>query len=45
MIPKVEACLDALDAGATRAVILDGRDPHSLLHWLLGEPAGTEFTR
>jgi acetylglutamate kinase len=45
MIPKVEACLDALDAGAERAVILDGRDPHSLLHWLLGESVGTEFTR
>jgi acetylglutamate kinase len=45
MIPKVEACLDSLDAGAERAVILDGRDPHSLLHWFLGEPAGTEIVR
>ncbi len=45
MIPKVEACLDALDAGAERAVILDGRNPHSLLHWFLGEPSGTEIVR
>ena len=31
MIPKVEACFEALDAGAGRAVILDGRNPHALL--------------
>jgi acetylglutamate kinase len=31
MIPKVEACVEALDAGAGRAVILDGRNPHALL--------------
>lgn len=30
MIPKVEACFEALDAGAKRAVILDGRDPNSI---------------
>lgn len=41
MIPKVEACFDALKAGASRAVILDGRRPHALLEWALGEPAGT----
>lgn len=41
MIPKVEACFDALKAGAKRAVILDGRRPHALLEWALGEPAGT----
>ena len=41
MIPKVEACFDALAAGAGRAVILDGRRPHALLQWLLGEPVGT----
>jgi acetylglutamate kinase len=27
MIPKVQACLDALDAGCQRALILDGRAP------------------
>lgn len=31
MIPKVEACLMALDGGVPRAHILDGRAPHSLL--------------
>ncbi|MCU0705441.1 MAG: acetylglutamate kinase [Fimbriiglobus sp.] len=41
MIPKVEACFDALKAGAKQAVILDGRRPHALLDWLLGEPGGT----
>jgi acetylglutamate kinase len=43
MVPKVEACFEALDAGAGSAVILDGRNPHALLDWLLGEPAGTEI--
>jgi len=31
MLPKVEACLHALDAGVNRAHIIDGRFPHSLL--------------
>ncbi len=44
MIPKVEACLDALRAGATKAVILDGRDPHALLNrFATAEPVGTEI--
>ena len=42
MIPKVEACFESLTAGANRAVILDGRNPHSLLAEFLGEPGGTE---
>ena len=43
MVPKVEACLEALDAGAARAVILDGRDPHALLAEFVGLPRpGTE---
>jgi acetylglutamate kinase len=42
MVPKVEACFDALAAGARRAVILDGRDPVSLLaEFLPGSIAGT----
>jgi acetylglutamate kinase len=41
MIPKVEACFEALNAGAKQAVILDGRRPHALMEWALGEPAGT----
>jgi len=31
MLPKVEACLRALEAGVSRAHIIDGRFPHSLL--------------
>lgn len=31
MLPKVEACLIALDGGARKAHIIDGRIPHSLL--------------
>lgn len=31
MIPKVEACIDAVSGGVKRAHILDGRIPHSLL--------------
>ena len=41
MVPKVEACFDALDAGASRAVILDGRDPNALIADALGRRAGT----
>ncbi|GHD07111.1 acetylglutamate kinase [Zhihengliuella salsuginis] len=31
MIPKMEACLAAVDAGVGRAAIVDGRQPHSML--------------
>jgi len=31
MIPKVQACLRALDSGTRKAHIIDGRIPHSLL--------------
>ena len=31
MRPKLEACVDAIDAGVSAAHILDGRTPHSLL--------------
>jgi acetylglutamate kinase len=31
MIPKIQTCLEALDAGVEAAVILDGRVPHALL--------------
>jgi acetylglutamate kinase len=31
MIPKVETCLAAVEAGANAAHILDGRVPHTLL--------------
>lgn len=31
MIPKMEACLRAVDGGVPRATVIDGRQPHSLL--------------
>src|SRR5690606_7209334 len=31
MIPKMEACLRAVESGVSRATIIDGRVPHSLL--------------
>ena len=31
MIPKMEACLEAVEAGVPLATIVDGRRPHSLL--------------
>lgn len=31
MIPKMRACLAAVDAGVSRAHIVDGRQPHSML--------------
>ena len=37
MIPKVETCLEALEAGCTAAVILDGRVPHACLLELFTE--------
>ena len=44
MVPKVEACFDALDAGADRAAILDGRDPDALLaEFVPSNPSGTEI--
>jgi acetylglutamate kinase len=35
MVPKVEACFEALEAGAKSALILDGRVPYSLLNVFL----------
>lgn len=44
MVPKVEACFEALDAGAGKAVILDGRDPHALLGGFVSDRlSGTEI--
>ena len=42
MIPKVQSCLYALDRGCGRSLILDGRQPSSLLRFLRdGEELGT----
>jgi acetylglutamate kinase len=46
MVPKVEACFEALEAGAKAALILDGRVPFSLLDVFLHDTfMGTEITR
>ncbi|MDB5312117.1 MAG: argB [Gemmataceae bacterium] len=46
MVPKVEACFEALAAGARSALILDGRVPYSLLDVFLKDTfSGTEITR
>ena len=31
MIPKLEACIAAIEGGVSRAHLIDGRQPHSLL--------------
>jgi acetylglutamate kinase len=44
MVPKVEACFEALEAGARSALILDGRVPYSLLDFFLHDSfTGTEI--
>jgi acetylglutamate kinase len=44
MIPKVQACLDALDGGVAKAHIIDGRTPHALLLELFTDKGvGTEI--
>jgi len=45
MIPKIETCLDALEAGVEAAVIIDGRSPHAILLELFAEGAGTLIRR
>lgn len=43
MIPKMTACLDAVDGGVAKAAIIDGRVPHSiLLEVFTGSGIGTE---
>lgn len=43
MIPKMQACLDAVNGGVDKAAILDGRRPHSvLLEIFTTEGVGTE---
>ena len=46
MVPKVEACFEALEAGAKSAIILDGRVPFSLLAVFLADQfRGTAISR
>ena len=46
MVPKVEACFEALETGAKTALILDGRVPYSLLDVFLHDTfKGTAISR
>ncbi len=46
MIPKMTACLEAVDGGVAKAAIIDGRIPHSiLLEVFTTEGIGTEVVR
>jgi len=46
MVPKVEACFEAIAGGAKSALILDGRVPYSLLDVFLHDTfTGTAITR
>lgn len=45
MIPKAQACLEAIDGGVKHATIIDGRVPHStLIEVFTHEGFGTEVT-
>ena len=42
MIPKVECCIEAINHGVKKVIILDGRVPHAILiEMLTDEGAGT----
>jgi acetylglutamate kinase len=44
MLPKIDAALAALDHGAARVRILDGRRPHAVVMALIGgKGVGTEI--
>lgn len=46
MLPKVDACLQALEHGVAKAHIIDGRVPHAvLLELFTDRGVGTEITR
>lgn len=46
MIPKIEACLTAMEEGVVKAHIIDGRLPHSLiLEMFTAEGVGTQVIR
>jgi acetylglutamate kinase len=46
MIPKMAACLEAVDGGVPKAAIIDGRTPHSILLEVFTQSGvGTEVSR
>lgn len=45
MVPKVDACLEAVDGGVAKAHIIDGRIEHAiLLELFTSEGVGTQIT-
>jgi acetylglutamate kinase len=43
MVPKMQACLQAVEGGVTRATVVDGREPHAvLLEIFTDEGIGTQ---
>lgn len=43
MVPKMQACLDAVNGGVPRATVVDGREPHAvLLELFTAEGIGTQ---
>ena len=45
MIPKIECCIEAINKGVDKVIIMDGRVPHSILtEMLTDEGAGTMVT-
>jgi acetylglutamate kinase len=46
MVPKMKACLEAVDGGVPKAHIIDGRDPHSILLEIFTESGvGTQVSK
>ena len=46
MIPKMQACLAAIDGGVPKAHVIDGREPHSILLEIFTEAGvGTQVTK
>lgn len=46
MVPKMQACLDAVTGGVPKAHVIDGREPHSILLEIFTEAGvGTQVTR
>ena len=41
MLPKIDGCVEAIKNGVGSVHIIDGREPHSLLSLLEGNPMGT----
>jgi acetylglutamate kinase len=45
MIPKIENCVDAVQNGVRGVVILDGREPHSVLHEIFSDKGSGTLIR